>query len=162
MLYQTVIHFYLDSHSGLSKEQVAEKILSLSEYLLKLYVTYEWGIKDPKDAAMLELDLWTTDVDGLRESFNDFSAYIKNHGSDDENGCCIVSDSSPRYQPNGVNVKNGDIRFDSSFVIDKNNFHIYVNTDKFYAADFKRLPSSDLGFSCEMSGFYDDYFTFKV
>jgi hypothetical protein len=170
MNYQTVIGFYIDSHDGLSVNQVVDKIQKLSSYLISRHDFWNWGIKDSRkldseDSIKLhDENHWITDINQFKNSFDNFIEYIKNNGVDDDDGCCIVSESSPRYETSGIDIENGDIEFDHSFEIDRNVFNIYLNTEALFASEITSLQSANLGLGiyCEMNDIDNDYFEFKI
>jgi hypothetical protein len=165
---QTVVGFYIDSHDGLSTKMVVDKLQKLSDHLINIHDFYKWGLKDQKDIIpentedQDEDNPWIASVSECKNAFDDYILYIKTNGRDDEDGCCIISDSSPRYEPQGIDIEEGDFDFERSFEIDENRFCIYINIEVLFASELENLPSADLGISCDMNDIDNDYFEFKV
>ena len=165
---QTVVGFYIDSHDGLSTKKVIDKIQKLSDHLISIHERYKWGIKDPGKSGSEDIadqdeeNPWITNVNDCKKAFDDFIQYIKNNGLDDEDGCCIVSNSSSRYEAQDVDIEEGDIEFERSFEINENRFCIYINIDILYSSEIVGFPSANLDIFCDMNDIDNDYYEFRV
>ncbi|WP_395770889.1 hypothetical protein [Arenimonas sp.] len=165
---QTVVGFYIDSHDGLSTKQVVDKVQKLSNHLISIHELYQWGIKDLPKQSTEDLsdqeddEFWITDVNKSKEAFDDFIKYIETNGFDDEDGCCIVTDSSNRYKSQEIDIEEGNIEFVRSFEIDENRFCIYINIEVLYASEIEKIPSAGLDIFCDMNDVDNDYFEFRV
>lgn len=99
--------------------------------------------------------------DGLEEEFQKFIDYIDNRLVWSSEEGRLLLDSGD-YNDGLIDLEDGDIEFNGSFVIDDENIVIYLNTEDWYASELEKLPNLGLNLSCEMNDIDGDFYEFEI
>jgi restriction endonuclease S subunit len=99
---------------------------------------------------------------GLEEQFDQFIHHIQNGVTfDDELGEYVLSPGD--YANERVDMEEGEIFFEDSFVINESATVVYVNTQAWYSSELERLTYNEvIGLDCEMNDIDGDFYEFSI